>query len=162
MKCKKLFATVVSCGMLVGSLFLAGPATAAADEETLSVVSAPVASAVSSLEAQFYPEGREAEPQFKIKAGKLAVQKIRDYLRSGNIDDAIKNIPGLDPKAKDSLRKNASGVADALDEILYYADLPERAIREKLFNMLSSAGVDYGSAQVIAESVASILSWTVL
>lgn len=162
MKCKKLFAAVVSCGMLVGSLFLAGPATAAADEEMLSVASAPVASTVSSLEAQFYPEGREAEPQFKIKAGKFAVQKIRDYLRSGNIDDAIKNIPGLDPKAKDSLRKNAGGVADALDEILYYADLPERAIREKLFNMLSSAGVDYGSAQVIAESVASILSWTVL
>ncbi|MFC6352657.1 hypothetical protein ACFP6B_01930 [Rothia nasimurium] len=91
MKCKKLFAAVVSCGMLVGSLFLAGPATAAADEEMLSVVSAPVASTVSSLEAQFYPEGREAEPQFKIKAGKFAVQKIRDYLRSGNIDDAIKN-----------------------------------------------------------------------
>ncbi len=55
--------------------------------------SVPPVSAVSTLEAQFYPGGREVEPQIKIKAGKFVVQKNRDALRSGNVDDAIRSLP---------------------------------------------------------------------
>ena len=69
MKCKKVFASVLSCGVLVGSLFVAGPASAAADNDTPLAVSLPPVSSVSTLEAQFYPGGRDVEPQVKIKAG---------------------------------------------------------------------------------------------
>ncbi|MFW0120382.1 hypothetical protein ACN08Y_10765 [Rothia sp. P5764] len=152
---------MASGALVAGSLFAASPANALENDLDLRNTNSQI-EVSSTLENQFYPGGREQTPQIKIKAGKFVVGKIRDALRSGNVDEAIRHIPGLDQKAKNSLRQNASGVADALDEILYYADLPERAIREKLFNMLSSAGMDYGSAQLVAETVANIISWTVL
>lgn len=146
---KKLSTTVaLMLGMLLAPL---APATAATVDSSTQTQTGATAS--SSLE-QYSSQG-EATPQAGIiKGGKVLLKSLSTLLRSGQADTVIKKLPGLDDAAKNTIRTNKDGVANALDDVLKYADLPENAVREKLFYALSANGIGYGDAQVIADAVA--------
>lgn len=64
----------------------------------------------------------------------------------------------LDDDAANALVRNSNRVADEIDKLVPYLDLPEAILRERLFNGLSSFMAP-GSAMQIADAVARVIGF---
>lgn len=92
---------------------------------------------------------------------KKAVQAVAASFRHGG-DLVSQVLKFVDKKAADTAKRHSDDIADDLDRIAEIPDLTSGIVKEQLYNALTRAGIDGGTALQIADGVKRVVDLLVL
>lgn len=117
----------------------------------------------SSISQQIKEESANQELNgVKGKLAKFALNSLADMIRD-SVDNFIylaKKHGGLDDQAADSVKKNSSQIADALDDVAEIPDLVTHQVRSEVYKRLEGP-LGSGNANVVANAVEGVM-WFIL
>ncbi|MBW3083888.1 hypothetical protein KEM60_00067 [Austwickia sp. TVS 96-490-7B] len=136
-------------------LLAVGIPTATAAEQPVSV---PSNISVTSIARGADTQNAEAAPRAGASwAGKQGAKLLAKALRSPAADAVIDRINWGDKAAKAAVKANKGAVADVLDQIAKFTDIPAHVVKEKTFHMLLNAGLSGGNAKMISDTLGIII-----
>lgn len=160
-----VFVIIATCALLVAHVaFLADDAAAGAAPVMQSPFTSNTARFPADARAPATPSVVRApttDTGIKSFLVKKAVQLISASFRHGGdlVGEVLKFV---DKKAADTAKRHSNDIADELDRIANVPDLTSNIVKEQLYNALTRAGIDSGTALQIADGVKRVVDILVL